>query len=327
MTTFLPFNTSRTALYLTLTLASRPACVGWMNVRPDVVIADERELERAARFVGVPERRRIGRIRHAEHQLRARRRALAREPPTERPPRRLDGPAEDDAVRPREIHVLEDAPVQCRRRGSGKRGPTSVVGSIGHDLAGLHLPLVPRAHDVQCAGLRRKHRRCHRACPAPAAASRADRARRAACRRSRPAGSTRLRRRGARRPACPPARSALDMASRWTSTSESIVELKMEPRSSSSMRSSVALVMLPLWASAMWPRETGREPAARSRSSSSPSCCIGCGRSPSRPGAPRTSSWSSPSETSPSARTAASLARVIHRRRCPADSCPRCCRE
>src|SRR5437773_12254104 len=33
-TTFLPSSTSRTGLNLIFTLAMRPACAGWMNVRP-----------------------------------------------------------------------------------------------------------------------------------------------------------------------------------------------------------------------------------------------------------------------------------------------------
>ena len=103
------------------------------------------------------------------------------------------------------------------------------VAADGHDLAGLDLALVARAHDVQRARLRRDDRCCHPS--VPSTSGRQPRGSRAASSVSPIITRTQY------APSTPRSASAslaagvsaVDMASRCTSTSESIVELKMEP--------------------------------------------------------------------------------------------------
>ena len=188
ITTLLPSSTSRTALYLTFTFASRVGLRRLDECAADVVIANERELVGQPALLGESERGGVRRVGHAEHELRAGRGALPREPPTERAARAVDRAAEDAAVRAREVDVLEHAALRAPSSASGKIERSPVVVDRD-DLARLDIALVRRADDVERARLGREHdaRRPSR----PMASGRQPRGSRAASRVS-PMATTRL---------------------------------------------------------------------------------------------------------------------------------------
>ena len=118
-------------------------------------------------------------------------------------------------------------------------------------------------------------------------------------------------------------RSAVDRAIRCTITSESIVEEKIAPRSSSSRRSSVAFVRLPLWARATAPPRTLATTGCAFARIDEPAVLYRVWPMPVLPISSGISLSASPSETSPIARTecarpASSTVTI------PDDSCPRC---
>ena len=84
---------------------------------PDVVIADQPHAKRDARFLREPHRRAHAGVGHRHDDVGGHR-LLSREHATELGADLVDAPAEHVAVRPREVHVLEDA---VRQRRGGKR--------------------------------------------------------------------------------------------------------------------------------------------------------------------------------------------------------------
>ena len=115
-------------------------------------------------------------------------------------------------------------------------------------------------------------------------------------------------------------------ASRCTSTSESIVEVKIEPRSSSSCLSSVALTRFPLWASAMCvPRKRASTGCAFSMVEV-PAVLYRVWPMATGPGSSASSVPPKPSEMSPIRWTACATP-SLPTATMPADSCPRCWRE
>src|SRR5262249_44147518 len=87
-----------------------------LNERPpDVMVADQSHLHRESGFFSESDRRTDARVRNWHDDVRVDRR-LARENPPEIGADLVDAPAEDVAVRPGEIHVLEDTMRQGLRR-------------------------------------------------------------------------------------------------------------------------------------------------------------------------------------------------------------------
>src|SRR6185436_11941540 len=76
---------------------------------PDIVIADQRQLQWQAGFFREAERGGVRGIGDAENEIGRRSREVTRQPPAQLAPRAIDRAAEDLAVRTGEIHILEDA--------------------------------------------------------------------------------------------------------------------------------------------------------------------------------------------------------------------------
>ena len=106
--TRLPSRMLRTGLSFTRTPKWRIDCCGWMNVRPDVVVADEPHPHRDAALLGEADGGADARVgnRHDDVGLD---RGLTRQRPAEVRADLVDAPAEDVAVGPREVDVLEHA--------------------------------------------------------------------------------------------------------------------------------------------------------------------------------------------------------------------------
>ena len=117
----------------------------------DIVVADDAELEGDAGLDGVAERRRHARIGHRDDDV-GRDRALARQLGADPLARLVDAAALDDAVRPGEVDVLEDAEPP---RAAGEGVLRMHAGGIDDDeLAGLDVAHEVGADDVERAGLR-----------------------------------------------------------------------------------------------------------------------------------------------------------------------------
>ena len=121
----------------------------------DVVAPDEADLEPDVRRLGVPQRRRVGRVGHADDDVGPGRMLLG-QLAAERAADLVGHRAEDAAVRPRDVDVLEDAHRPVRRRGQAPARHALRVDD--QHLARLDAPHVVGPHDVQRARLRRHHR-------------------------------------------------------------------------------------------------------------------------------------------------------------------------
>ena len=166
------------------------ALLGLDEGAADVVVADDAELERHARFLreadggGTPESG-IGTMTSASagaSRASCDAHLLADV---------VDGAAADDGVGAGEIDVFEDA----RARRAQREGAVALdaVGGDDDDLAVLDLAHELGADDVERAGLRGEHVGRRRAGRAPAGGCRRDRGRRSACRWSGRRGRRRLR--------------------------------------------------------------------------------------------------------------------------------------
>ena len=147
--------TLRLALCLSLTPSARICCVGSMKVRPDIVVADDAELEGDARGRGVAERRGHAGIGHRDHDVGLGRR-FARQlgrPYSCGPRRRSARPT--STVGAREIDIFEDAGARRAAAGRGSAISIAVLGDH-HHLAVLDLADEAGADDVERAGLRSK---------------------------------------------------------------------------------------------------------------------------------------------------------------------------
>src|ERR1700686_4273146 len=121
----------------------------------DVVVSDDAELERHAGMLAVADRGGHAGIRHRHHDV-DRDVAFARELGAERLADVVDRAAADDGIRPREVDVFEDAGPRRFRR---KRLVALGAALVEHDdFAGLDVPDIFRADDVERAGFRRQYR-------------------------------------------------------------------------------------------------------------------------------------------------------------------------
>ena len=122
---------------------------------PDVVIADQSELERNAGFLRVAERGEEAGIGDGNDDIRVHW-MLARKLCSEALPGLSDVGAEDDGVGPREVDVLEDAP-RLALRGElmdhAKCGGGGGATLHHHDLAGTNLADGIRFDQIEGAGL------------------------------------------------------------------------------------------------------------------------------------------------------------------------------
>ncbi len=123
---------------------------------PDVVISNQRQLERKSRLFGETERGRVGRIRNAEDEIRRRGGEVARQTATKLSPRPVHRAAKYLAVGTREVDVLEDAlfGVHLLEREDGAH-PAFIDGD---DLTALHFALERRSEEIESAALRREDR-------------------------------------------------------------------------------------------------------------------------------------------------------------------------
>ena len=121
---------------------------------PDVVITNQSHPQRHARGLGEAHRRAHARVRHRHDNVGVDR-LFAREHAPELGADLVDASAEHVAVRTREIHVLEDAVGQRRRRKRLDR--PDPVGGNDQDLARQDVALVGRANQVHRAGLGADH--------------------------------------------------------------------------------------------------------------------------------------------------------------------------
>src|SRR5690606_33056786 len=122
----------------------------------DVVIADQAELERQVRGLGIADRQRYAGVRHRNHDVRGGRR-LARQLGADALARLVHALALDHAVRPGEIDVLEDAKAPG---WIGERlDALDAFASRPHHLARLDVAHEAGAHDVERTGLRGQDRR------------------------------------------------------------------------------------------------------------------------------------------------------------------------
>src|SRR3989454_12371063 len=116
-----------------------------------VVVADEPELVRRARLLGVAERGARARVRHRDDDVRGDG-VLTRELSPQCLPHRVDVPPPEDRVGPGEVDVFEDALQALGGRERVDRAEARVRDD--HDLAGLDVALPPRLHQVERARLR-----------------------------------------------------------------------------------------------------------------------------------------------------------------------------
>ena len=122
-----------------------------MKVRPDIVVADDAELEGNAGLGRIADGRGHARIGHRDHHIGGHAR-LAGELGADALARLIDAGALDDAVGPGEVDVFEDA--EAARRG-GEGAQRMDAGAVEHDeLARLDVADELGADDVQRAGLR-----------------------------------------------------------------------------------------------------------------------------------------------------------------------------
>ena len=141
----------RTGLSFTLTPKSRMDCCGWMNVRRDVVIADQAESQRSARRLAVADRRAHSRVGDRHDNVGFDQRLGGEDAPEIRP-HLVDAAAEDVAVGTREVDVLEDTVCELRRRIGANRAQAAVADD--QQLAGLDVADVGGADQIQGAGFR-----------------------------------------------------------------------------------------------------------------------------------------------------------------------------
>ena len=122
-----------------------------MNVRPDVVVADEPHPQRDVRLVGISHRRAHAgvRYRHDDIGINA---LLACKNPSEIRAHFIDALPEDIAVRTRKIDMLEDA-VRERRRRERLDRPQAARADEQH-LAGFDVANVGRADEIHGARFR-----------------------------------------------------------------------------------------------------------------------------------------------------------------------------
>ncbi len=115
----------------------------------DVVVADEAHLERESRVLGIADRGTNAGVRDRNDNVRLDGR-FDRQMLTEVGPHLVDAAAEDVAVRPGEVDMLEDA---VRERCLGEwvdRAQPTVADD--QDLAGFHVPHVRRTNQVERTG-------------------------------------------------------------------------------------------------------------------------------------------------------------------------------
>ena len=117
-----PAITSRTALNLIFTLATRTRLRRLDERAADVVVADQPVLELEAGLLGESERHGVRGVGHAEHHLGAGRRLLARQLAAELAARAVHRLAEDRAVGPGEVHQLEHAAAHRPGASRGRLG-------------------------------------------------------------------------------------------------------------------------------------------------------------------------------------------------------------
>ncbi len=132
-----------------------PDAVGRLDEgAPDIVVADNAELERDAAFLRVPHRGRHARIGHRHDQVRGHA-GFAGEFRPDRFARRIDGGPLDHGIGTGEVDVLEDA--EPLALAPERLDAAHALLIDDDDLAGLHVAHELGADDVERAGLRRQH--------------------------------------------------------------------------------------------------------------------------------------------------------------------------
>ena len=117
---------------------------------PDIMVADDPELERQPRFGGKAERRRNARIGHRHDDISIDR-GFARQLATNALPRLVDAVAFEHAVGARKINVLKDA--KPLWHVVERLDAAHAAGADDHDLAGFDIAHEIGADDVEGAGL------------------------------------------------------------------------------------------------------------------------------------------------------------------------------
>ena len=151
----LPAITARLALCFMRTPSSRIDWVGWMKVRPDIVIADDAEFVGDAGGLRVADRGGYAGIRHRHHDIGGDG-GFGGEFAADVLADLVDAAAADDGVGAGEIDVFENAGPGGLRRKRPERAHAVLV--VDDDLAVLDFADIARADDVEGAGFRGEDR-------------------------------------------------------------------------------------------------------------------------------------------------------------------------